>query len=76
MFLFHSILNKSKLSKTNPVFWLHSNVTVIFLVICAVIINLDNYVGEPIVCISNSNVKMFSDNFCWIYGTSVKDKGR
>jgi len=69
---FLSLLNKSELDKTNTVFWLHSKVNVMFLVISAVIINLNTYVGDPIDCISNNKgTMMFSDNFCWIYGTST-----
>ena len=66
------MLDTSIINNSNTIFWLHNGVTVVFLVLMAVIMNLNNYVGDPIHCIKNGGISSpeFGDNFCWVYGTS------
>ena len=67
---FERFLNPRVIKTSNTIFWLHNNATVVLLLAMAVIVNLNNYVGDPITCISNSDKKRFDpDQYCWIYGT-------
>ena len=68
---FFSLLNKSKVQIDNISFWLHRTATVAILVLSTVILTLNNYVGDPIHCESQSHNPKFSDTFCWIYGTKT-----
>ena len=68
---FFSLLNKSKVQIDNISFWLHRTATVAILVLSTVILTLNNYVGDPIHCESQSDNPTFSDTFCWIYGTKT-----
>ena len=70
---FEKFLNPRVINSSNTIFWLHNNVTVVVLMVMAVIVNLNNYVGDPITCVGNDDkkIKMFdADQYCWIYGTT------
>ena len=71
---FFKILNKSEVRTDNTMIWLHRTVTVAILAIGSVILTLNNYVGDPIDCESNSCEKKncYSDDYCWIYGTETR----
>lgn len=63
-----------KVKTDNAVFRLHYKVTVLFLVTGAVIVTLNQYVGDPIDCFVSDNDKAtvsgkMLDNFCWIHST-------
>ena len=72
-------INPSRVETSNTVFWLHSYVTVVVLVVAAVLSNLSSYVGDTIHCLSHYDSepwttdqrKLYSQDFCWIYGTQT-----
>ena len=72
-------INPSRVDTSNTVFWLHSYVTVVVLVVAAVLSNLSSYVGDTIHCLSHYDSepwttdqrKLYSQDFCWIYGTQT-----
>ena len=72
-------INPSRVDTCNTVFWLHSYVTVVVLVVAAVLSNLSSYVGDTIHCLSHYDSepwttdqrKLYPQDFCWIYGTQT-----
>jgi hypothetical protein len=61
-------------STTNPVFLIHSKLTVIILVGLSILVTSRQYLGDPIDCISSPDVKNIADKYCWIHSTFTRGR--
>ncbi|CAL8136996.1 unnamed protein product [Orchesella dallaii] len=59
-------------SITNFVFILHSKVTVVLLLCFSILVTSRQYLGDPIDCISSSDIKAIADKYCWIHSTFTR----
>ena len=67
-------VNQNKVYISNFVFQLHYKVTVIILSVFSVLVTSKQYLGDPIDCISSSDVKNIAERYCWIHSTFTKGR--
>lgn len=64
------IAKKEEVCIDNVVFRLHSRATVLILTVCAIIVGVKSYFGEPISCFTNDGdqkIREYEHNFTDLY---------
>lgn len=55
----------------NCVFRLHYRATVIFLVVCSLLVTSRQFIGDPIECIVDNLPQNVVESYCWIHSTFI-----
>lgn len=63
------LLKIDRVSIDNNFFRLHYKVTFIVLIVCTLLVTSNQYIGDPIDCITGDVPSRAMDSYCWIYST-------